>query len=90
MSARLRLGGAWLGTYARTLDDERISFSGPEGTSMRALLVSDLRLSAAPIRQLGLAFGLQTTHPQIGMNGRYRTPFVNRYSNLYFDLTARF
>ena len=90
MSARLRLGGAWLGTYARTLEDERISYSGPEGTSMRALLVSDLRLSAAPMKWLGLALGLQTTHPQIGTDGRYRTPFVNRYSNLYFDLTTRF
>ena len=90
LSARLRLGGAWLGTYAQTLTDERISYSGPEGTSMRALLVSDLRLSAAPMKRLGLALGMQTTHPQIGTDGRYRTPFVNRYSNLYFDLTARF
>ena len=90
LGVRLRLGGAWLGTYARTLDDERISYSGPEGTSMRAVLVSDLRFSAAPMKRLGLALGMQTTHPQIGTDGQFRTPFVNRYSNLYFDLTARF
>jgi hypothetical protein len=90
LSARVRLGGSWLGTYSESLTDERISYDGPSGTSVRSILISDVRLSAAPIKRLGVALGLQNAHPQLGADGRYRTPFVNRYSNLYLDLTARF
>ena len=87
---RARLGGTWIGTYAHDLEDERISFAGPPGTSLRALLFSDLRVGYAPKKQLALALGMQTAHPQLGANGTYRTPFINRYSNLYLDVTARY
>ncbi len=90
LSARARFGGTWMGTYSSSLSDERISYAGPSGTATRYLLFSDFRLGAAPHKRLSLALGLQTAHPQLGADGTYRTPFINRYSNLYFDLTARY
>jgi hypothetical protein len=90
LSVRARFGASWMATYAADLVDERISFDGPSGTKTRFFLMSDLRLAAAPIKRLGLAFGLQTGHPQLATDGQYRSPFFNRYSNLYFDLTLRF
>ena len=90
LSARATVGGSWSWTYAADLVDPQISYAGPSGTSTRYLLLSDLRLSAAPHPRLGAAFGLSTAHPQLGADGTYRTPFINRYSNLYFDLTARY
>ena len=90
LSARARLGASWLGTYSADLSDPLISYSGPSGTATRYLLFSDFRVGAAPHKRVSLALGLQTAHPQLGSDGTYRTPFVNRYSNLYFDLTARY
>jgi hypothetical protein len=90
LGLRARLGGSWMNTYSADLNDPSISYSGPTGTATRYALFSDFRLSAAPHKRIGLAFGLQTGHPQLGADGTYRTPFVNRYSNLYFDLTARY
>ena len=90
LSVRARFGASWMATYATGLVDERISFEGPSGSNGRFFLMSDLRLAAAPIKRLSLAFGLQTGHPQLATDGQYRSPFFNRYSNLYFDLTLRF
>jgi hypothetical protein len=90
IALKATFGASWSFNYSGALAIESISFSGPEAVAHRTVLFSNLGISGRPFSALGVAFGLSTAHAQIGADGRYRTPFFNRYSKLYLDLSARY
>lgn len=55
-------------------------------TDHRGSMSYALEVGYDVLSYLTLALGVSTVTPQLGDDGSYRAPFVNRYSNVYFDI----
>ncbi len=81
--------GAMLTDYLYDLPatDARVSTVPQEPEDRRFLVATDLALVLKPMKSLGIRIGAETVNPQLAPDSSTYTPFINRYTSLYFDLS---
>jgi len=72
--------------YPWESDDPRLSFQPQEPTDTRHLFAYGLEVYKQFNTFMNLGLGMSTVNPQLAPDSSYYAPFVNRYSNLYFDI----
>jgi hypothetical protein len=64
--------------------------SRADNTDRRSSIWYIIEVSYSPLDWLGLALGFSTFNAQLDQESEYRTPFFNRYTQLYFDISLTF
>jgi len=68
-------------------EDETPSFVPQEPSSIRYILAYDLSATVRPMSAMSITLGASTANPQLAPDTSYYTPFFNRYTNLYLNLS---
>ena len=72
--------------YKQEAVDDRVSFEPQEPTDQRYYMSYGVELYGQPMPSLSLALGLSTSNPQLAPDSTPEKPFINRYTEVYFDM----
>jgi hypothetical protein len=87
LSARAAFRVVRAGLY-RLTPDPRISYTTVETSDAQHYLISDVGVRWKPMPLLSLGAGAATLAPQLRPDGQYRTPGLNRYTQIYVDVSV--
>jgi len=66
---------------------ERVSYEPQVDQDQRFVVSTDLALTFRPVAALGIAIGAATTNAQLDTDSSFETPFFNKNTVVYLDLT---
>lgn len=86
-SGMAMLGGTYARLYPVSGNDDLVSYRYPNAANAYFFTSSVLEVRYAPVSLLTVAVGESTLLAnQLGTSGTYRTPFINRFTQLYLEL----
>lgn len=74
-------------TLYDAVQSDQVSLVPQTPQDQRFLLSTDISMTFTPMKSLGITLGANTTNPQLAPDSSFRTPFFNRYTVVYLDLS---